>query len=139
VTPSAPAPAAHSTTWRSWRVFPSQVRAPTLLWHGDADRNATVAMARHLDGVIPDSTLHLHAGDGHLSIVTRHARSVLQALARRPPGARTDGGRISMTAARRPCSEIRCHGVFAGPGSTASSASATSPSTSAGSGCPCCR
>jgi hypothetical protein len=38
-------------------------------------------MARHLDGVIPNSTLHLHAGDGHLSIVTRHARSVLQALA----------------------------------------------------------
>jgi pimeloyl-ACP methyl ester carboxylesterase len=64
-----------------WDFDPAAVRAPVLLWHGAADHNATVAMAQHLDTVIPNSTLTLEDGDGHLSIVTHHARPILGAIA----------------------------------------------------------
>jgi pimeloyl-ACP methyl ester carboxylesterase len=64
-----------------WDFDPASLRAPALLWHGDADRNATTAMARHLDAVVPSSTLRLEEGDGHLSIVTRHAHTILAAIA----------------------------------------------------------
>jgi pimeloyl-ACP methyl ester carboxylesterase len=64
-----------------WDFDLSAISAPTLLWHGGADQNATVAMARYLEAAIPGSKLHLQAHDGHLSIVTRHARTILQAVA----------------------------------------------------------
>jgi pimeloyl-ACP methyl ester carboxylesterase len=64
-----------------WGFDPAAVRTPVLLWHGDADHNATLAMARHLDAVIPDSTLRVEEGDGHLSVVTRHGPAILGAIA----------------------------------------------------------
>jgi DNA-binding SARP family transcriptional activator/pimeloyl-ACP methyl ester carboxylesterase len=50
-----------------------QVKAPTLVLHGEEDRRVSVAAARHLAQHIPDARLHLFKGCGHLPLFTATA------------------------------------------------------------------
>jgi hypothetical protein len=49
------------------------------LWHGDRDHRVTTANATWLATHIPDSTVHVLAGDGHLSIA-RHFQVIYRDL-----------------------------------------------------------
>jgi pimeloyl-ACP methyl ester carboxylesterase len=63
-----------------WGFDPAEIRVPVSIWKGTLDRNAPLAMAEHLDQVIPQSRLVVYPEDGHISVATRHAESILAAL-----------------------------------------------------------
>ena len=52
-----------------WGFDPADVRAPTLLLHGDADRIAPVAHAAWLASRIPTAELSVVEGAGHISVI----------------------------------------------------------------------
>jgi pimeloyl-ACP methyl ester carboxylesterase len=62
-----------------WGFDPAAIKPPVFIWHGDEDANVPVAMARHLAARIPDSTLTIYRGEGHL-IVPKHWTEILSTL-----------------------------------------------------------
>jgi pimeloyl-ACP methyl ester carboxylesterase len=60
-----------------WSALIPHVRAPTAIWHGDADTYVPIAMAKNLHEGIPHSTFHQVEGGGHFMIVDRLA-SILE-------------------------------------------------------------
>lgn len=65
-----------------WGFDPAEVRAPTLLLHGGADRVVPSAHGTWLARHIPDAELWLKPDDGHISIL-RSAPAALEWLATR--------------------------------------------------------
>ena len=65
-----------------WGADPAQVRAPTLLLHGLADRVVPPAHGRWLADAVPGATLRTYDGLGHISVLT-HAGEALAWLATR--------------------------------------------------------
>ena len=64
----------------AWGLDPADVRVPVRMWHGDADENVPVEMARHLAERVPGVELTVVAGEGHLSLVHRSLGHVLAHL-----------------------------------------------------------
>jgi pimeloyl-ACP methyl ester carboxylesterase len=62
-----------------WGFDLAAIKPPVCIWHGDEDTNVPVAMARHLAARIPDSSLTIYRGEGHL-IVPKHWDEILAAL-----------------------------------------------------------
>jgi pimeloyl-ACP methyl ester carboxylesterase len=62
-----------------WGFDPATIRPPVHIWHGDQDTNVPVAMAQHLAGQIPGSSLTIYPGEGHL-IVPKHWDEIVNAL-----------------------------------------------------------
>lgn len=54
-----------------WGFGPEDVTVPVVIHHGTADRLVPVAWAEELRRRIPDATVTLHPGGGHLIAVTR--------------------------------------------------------------------
>jgi pimeloyl-ACP methyl ester carboxylesterase len=54
-----------------WSDYVPLVRAPTTIWHGDADTYVPISMARKLHERIPHSIFHQVEGGGHFMIVDR--------------------------------------------------------------------
>ncbi len=52
-------------TKRPWPFPLSEVKTPVHLWHGAADRNAPIAVARRSARELPDATLHVSGSSGH--------------------------------------------------------------------------
>ncbi|WP_372594225.1 alpha/beta fold hydrolase [Actinotalea sp.] len=67
---------------RPWGFDPADVRAPTLLLHGEQDRIVPAAHSRWLAAHLPHAELRLGAQDGHVSVV-RGAESALEWVAER--------------------------------------------------------
>jgi pimeloyl-ACP methyl ester carboxylesterase len=65
-----------------WGFDPAEIRMPVSIWKGTKDQNAPLAMAEHLDEVIPQSRLTVYPEDGHISLVTRHADAIFGAIRR---------------------------------------------------------
>lgn len=63
-----------------WDLPLDRISSPVTLWHGTEDRNAPPVMARHLAERIPGAELHVVRGEGHLSLVHRHAPDILRAM-----------------------------------------------------------
>jgi pimeloyl-ACP methyl ester carboxylesterase len=63
----------------AWGFDPADVRVPVRMWHGDADENVPLDMARHLAQRVPDAELTVLPGEGHLSLIHRHAARILAA------------------------------------------------------------
>ncbi|HLF73127.1 MAG TPA: alpha/beta hydrolase, partial [Anaerolineales bacterium] len=63
-----------------WGFRPQDIQMPVLLWHGEADRNVPVVMARHLAEAIPNSQAKFHPGEGHLSLFKKNAAEIIRAL-----------------------------------------------------------
>lgn len=61
----------------AWGFDPADVRVPVRLWHGDADENVPLDMARHLAQRVPRAELTVLPGEGHLSLIHRHVERVL--------------------------------------------------------------
>jgi pimeloyl-ACP methyl ester carboxylesterase len=76
-----------------WGFDPAAIKPPVCIWHGDEDTNVPVAMARHLAARIPDSSLTIYRGEGHL-IVPKHWDEILAALlSGYPQSAKAEPGR----------------------------------------------
>lgn len=65
---------------RPWGFALHEIKLPIDLWHGDADRNAPLAMGGYMAEQLPNSYLHILPGEGHFSVVVRHMTTVLQTL-----------------------------------------------------------
>ena len=51
---------------RDWGFRLTDVPAPVLWWHGDADPLVSLDMAQHAAGRLPDCTLRVRPGESHL-------------------------------------------------------------------------
>jgi pimeloyl-ACP methyl ester carboxylesterase len=64
-----------------WGFEPENVRTPTLLVHGTADRMVPAHHSEWLAKHIPDAELRLSTGDGHISVLPAAAVPALEWLA----------------------------------------------------------
>ena len=64
-----------------WGFAPEEIRAPVQFWHGREDRNFHFSLAEQLVASIPSATLRVVENEGHFSLPTRHADTILAALA----------------------------------------------------------
>ena len=62
-----------------WPFDVTGIECPVLMWHGDADRNVPIAMARRLAQRIAHATLHEFRDEGHL-IIPEHWEQIVDAL-----------------------------------------------------------
>ena len=51
------------------------------LWHGEADRDASPAMAHYLVAAIPNNDATFYPGEGHVSLFVNCAEDILGVLA----------------------------------------------------------
>jgi pimeloyl-ACP methyl ester carboxylesterase len=62
-----------------WGFGPEQISVPTRIWHGDRDPAVPLAVAEFYEESIPDASLQVFAGEGHL-VLWPHAEEILAAL-----------------------------------------------------------
>jgi pimeloyl-ACP methyl ester carboxylesterase len=67
-----------------WGFAPEDVRVPVQLWHGDEDRVIPLHHSRYLASVLPDATLRICPGEGHM-LMWNHLAEILIAAGRMPP------------------------------------------------------
>lgn len=65
---------------RPWGFPLHEIRSRIDLWHGDADRNAPLAMGGMMAEQLPNSHLHILPGEGHFSVALRHFKTILSTL-----------------------------------------------------------
>jgi pimeloyl-ACP methyl ester carboxylesterase len=65
---------------RDWGFRLEDIAGPVHLWQGDADRNVPMAHAVRMSAAIPDATLHVVPGGGHMMGLDRTGE-ILGALA----------------------------------------------------------
>jgi pimeloyl-ACP methyl ester carboxylesterase len=53
---------------------------PALLWHGEADQNIPLEMARYVATAIPNCEAKFYADEGHLSVFKKNSEEILRAL-----------------------------------------------------------
>lgn len=63
-----------------WDFRLEEIQMPVHLWQGDQDHNASPAMGRYLEKVIPNSRMTFMPGEGHISIMVNHAADILRTL-----------------------------------------------------------
>lgn len=62
-----------------WGFAPEEILVPTLIWHGDRDPAVPAAVADFYANAIPQSSLIVLPGEGHL-ILWSHAEEILASL-----------------------------------------------------------
>jgi pimeloyl-ACP methyl ester carboxylesterase len=62
-----------------WEIDLADVRRPVHLWYGGADRHLPPGAGPWLAEHLPNSTLHLREGEGHL-LVMEHVREIVETL-----------------------------------------------------------
>lgn len=65
---------------RPWGLPLEQIEVPIGIWHGEEDRVVSPEQGRILARTLPEATEHLVPGEGHFSLITRHAAAVMQSL-----------------------------------------------------------
>lgn len=65
---------------RPWGFSLREIKLPVNIWHGDADRNAPLAMGGYMAEQLPNSYLHILPGEGHFSAAVRHMPTILRTL-----------------------------------------------------------
>jgi pimeloyl-ACP methyl ester carboxylesterase len=65
----------------SWGRWLKDISIDVRLWHGEADTNAPIAMARYLQRAIPKSRATFYPDEGHVSLMHRYGCEILGALA----------------------------------------------------------
>ena len=63
----------------AWGFDLAAIRVPVHLWHGDADTNVPVTMARRIAQLVPGAQLTEYPGEGHL-FSARHWDEIIGAL-----------------------------------------------------------
>ncbi len=57
-----------------------EIQTPIHLWHGEADQNVPVAMARFVESAVPKCKAEFYPDEGHLSLFKKRAAEILRAL-----------------------------------------------------------
>lgn len=65
---------------RPWGFGLEEISLPIYLWHGDADRNAPLAMALQMAAGLRNSYLQVLPNEGHFSPAVHHMGTILQTL-----------------------------------------------------------
>ncbi|MDR3576984.1 MAG: alpha/beta hydrolase [Anaerolineaceae bacterium] len=65
---------------RPWGFPLEGIRLPVYLWHGEADRDAPLAMGRHAAAAIPGCKATFLPGEGHFSLAIHHMGEILHTL-----------------------------------------------------------
>ncbi|RPJ22166.1 MAG: alpha/beta hydrolase [Chloroflexi bacterium] len=68
-------------TVTNWGFRLQDINMPVLLWHGEADQNVPVKMARFAVTAIPQCEARFYPEEGHLSLFKKHAEEIIRALA----------------------------------------------------------
>jgi pimeloyl-ACP methyl ester carboxylesterase len=63
-----------------WDFRPQEIQMPVLLWHGEMDKNAPIAMGRFMANAIPKCEVKFYPGEGHLSLFKKNAETIIHAL-----------------------------------------------------------
>lgn len=66
---------------RPWRVPFERIQVPIEIWHGVDDRVVSAQQSRILAGMLPLVTEHYVPGEGHFSLLAKHAEEVMDSLA----------------------------------------------------------
>ena len=56
------------------------VQMPILLWHGEADQNIPVEMARYAESAVPKCEAKFYPNEGHLSLFKKYAEEIVRML-----------------------------------------------------------
>lgn len=67
-------------TVTDWGFRLQDIHVPVLLWHGEADQNVPVEMARFAATAIPKCEALFFPEEGHLSLFKKHAQEIIRAL-----------------------------------------------------------
>jgi pimeloyl-ACP methyl ester carboxylesterase len=65
---------------RPWGVPFERIQVPIEIWHGEEDRVVSPEQSRILARTLPLVTDHFVPGEGHFSLVARHARAIMQSV-----------------------------------------------------------
>lgn len=65
---------------RPWGFALGEIALPIYLWHGDADRNAPLAMAVQMAAALRNSRLRVIPNEGHFSLAARHLETIIRTL-----------------------------------------------------------
>lgn len=57
-----------------------EIQTPIKLWHGEADQNVPVAMARYVESAVPKCEAGFYPNEGHLSLFKKYAAEFIRAL-----------------------------------------------------------
>jgi pimeloyl-ACP methyl ester carboxylesterase len=76
-----------AVTFRPWDFRAGDVRCPAFLWYGEHDTQVSLRNAEWLRAHLPDATLVVRAGAGHLGTLWDHWSDVLTTLRRAAPTA----------------------------------------------------
>lgn len=57
-----------------------EINFPIRLWHGEADQNIPLAMARYVASMLPNCEAYFSPGEAHLSLFKKNAAQLLGAL-----------------------------------------------------------
>lgn len=63
-----------------WGFRLREINIPIQLWHGDADQNIPVEMARFAETVIPRCEAKIYPNEGHLSLFKKNAKEIISTL-----------------------------------------------------------
>lgn len=63
-----------------WDFHPQDIQMPVLLWHGEADKNAPIAMGRYMAKAIPKSQARFLPDEGHLSLFKKKVEEIIRSL-----------------------------------------------------------
>ena len=70
----------HRLYKRDWGFSLTRIQTPVDIWHGLADRQASIGASQFLDERISSSHLHLVDGAGHFSLLVNHQESIFESL-----------------------------------------------------------
>ena len=65
---------------KAWGFALEEIHLPVYLWHGEADRDAPVAMGRHTAAAIPGCQAVFMPGEGHFSLARNCMAEILNIL-----------------------------------------------------------
>ncbi len=63
-----------------WGFRLQEIKIPIQIWHGDADQNIPVEMARFAAKAIPNCEAKIHPNEGHLSLFKKHVEEIIRKL-----------------------------------------------------------
>jgi pimeloyl-ACP methyl ester carboxylesterase len=65
---------------RPWGVPFERIQVPIEIWHGEEDRVVSPEQSRILTRTLPLVTGHFVPGEGHFSLIARHARAIMKSV-----------------------------------------------------------
>jgi pimeloyl-ACP methyl ester carboxylesterase len=68
-------------TVTDWGFHLNDIQMPIQIWHGEADKNIPVEMARYAATAIPKCEAKFYPDEGHLSLFKKNAEEIIHALA----------------------------------------------------------